>query len=75
MNQREKQCMHLLKQILDAYAELPISQRMALSESLLRKKVAEIHPVLKLFKNDVLVEIQDGVAESGINQRFKKQYR
>lgn len=70
MTNRERSSMALLKNIFDAYYELPLGVRVELDDSKFSKKVDEIPAVLKLYKSEVGKEISAGVEISGVNERF-----
>jgi len=70
MNARERKSMHLLKQLFDAYNDLPHKLKMEMLNGNLEDKICEIPSVLRLFKEDIGKEISTGVEVSRINQRF-----
>lgn len=63
--------MSLLKNLFDAYNDLPLKVRMELRHNKFSKKIDEIPAVLKLFKSEIGKEISAGVEISGVNERFK----
>lgn len=71
MNNREKDSMHLLKNVFDSFYALPLSERLKLQGTELEAQIDRIPAQLKLYKADVLRVIGEAVAESNINQRFK----
>jgi len=72
MDNREKESMHLLKNVYDSFYALPLSERLNLQGTELEAQIDCIPSQLKLYKADVLRVIGEAVAESNINQRFKK---